>query len=67
MTRAAWVLVALGGVAAEAVGFGLNDPGGWVPDLLTGWLLAGCGLVAWERRRASLSASPLRLNDIRVS
>jgi signal transduction histidine kinase len=55
VTRAAWVLVALGGVAAEAVGFGLNDPGGWVPDLLTGWLLAGCGLVAWERRRASLT------------
>lgn len=55
MTRAAWVLVAMGGVAAEAVGFGLDDPGGWVPDLLTGWLLAGCGLVAWERRRASLT------------
>jgi signal transduction histidine kinase len=46
--------LAAAGVAAEAVGFGFDDPGEWVPDLLTGWLLAGCGLVAWDRRQRSL-------------
>lgn len=60
MTRAAWVVVALGGVAAEAVGFGLDDPGQWLPDLLTGWVVAGCGLVAWQQRPASLTG-PLLL------
>jgi len=54
VTRAAALVVALGGVAAEGVGFGLDDAGGWVPDLLTGWVLAGCGIVAWQRRPASL-------------
>ena len=52
--RALWPVLAAAGVAAEAVGFGFEDPGEWVPDLLTGWLLAGCGLVAWDRRRCSL-------------
>ena len=47
-------MLAAAGVAAEAAGFGFDDPGTWVPDLLTGWILAGCGLVAWDRRQQSL-------------
>jgi signal transduction histidine kinase len=52
--RALWLVVAATGVAAVAIGFGLGDPGAWVPDLLTGWVLAGSGLVAWQRRNRSL-------------
>jgi signal transduction histidine kinase len=52
--RALWPVLAAAGVAAEAVGFGFDDASEWVPDLLTGWLVAGCGLVAWDRRRRSL-------------
>src|SRR5919197_1098015 len=37
-----------------AIGFGFDDPGAWVPDLLAGWLLGACGLVAWQRRPRSL-------------
>jgi signal transduction histidine kinase len=52
--RALWPVLAAVGVGAEVVGFGVDDPGGWVPDLLTGWLFGGCGLVAWQRRPRSL-------------
>ena len=52
--RALWPVLAAAGVAAEAVGFGFDDASDWVPDLLTGWLLSGCGLVAWDRRPRSL-------------
>jgi signal transduction histidine kinase len=52
--RLLWPALAVVGVGAEALGFGLGDPGAWVPDLLTGWLLGGCGLVAWKRRPRSL-------------
>ena len=52
--RPLWPVLAAVGVAAEAVGFGFDDPGAWVPDLLTGWVLGACGLVAWERRPRSL-------------
>src|SRR5512133_1653614 len=52
--RALWPVLAAVGVGAEVVGFGADDPGAWVGDLLTGWLLGACGLVAWERRPRSL-------------
>jgi signal transduction histidine kinase len=55
MRRALWPVLLAAGVAAEAAGFGLDDPGEWIPDLVTGWLVAGCGLVAWERRPRSLT------------
>ena len=46
------------GVAGEAVAYGWERPGGWVPDLITGWTLIGCGLAAWCVRPAS-RAGPL--------
>ena len=51
---ALWPAMAAAGIAAEAVGLGFGDPGEWVPDLVTGWVLGACGLVAWERRPHSL-------------
>ena len=46
-----WAGVALAvGLAAESVLYGFRDPEEWVPDLLTGWTLVGCGLVAWHGR-----------------
>jgi signal transduction histidine kinase len=52
--RLAWPALAVVGAGAEALGFGFGDPDEWVPDLVTGWLLGGCGLIAWERRSRSL-------------
>src|SRR4051794_23299569 len=52
--RLLWPVLAVAGIGAEAVGFGLGDPGAWVPDLLTGWVLGACGLVGWDRRPRSL-------------
>jgi signal transduction histidine kinase len=52
---ALWPVLAAGGVAAGAAGFGLSHPGDWVPDLLTGWTLGACGLLAWAWRPASLT------------
>src|SRR3954471_13172564 len=52
--RLAWPVLAAVGVSAEVVGFDFDDAGAWVPDLLTGWVLGACGLVAWERRPRSL-------------
>jgi signal transduction histidine kinase len=40
------------GAAAESNSYGWSDPRHWVPDLLTGWTLIACGLIA--RRRAGL-------------
>ena len=40
------------GVAAESNSYGWSDARHWVPDLLTGWTLIACGLIA--RRRAGL-------------
>src|SRR5215212_12219721 len=51
---ALWPVLAAAGVAAEAIGFGLDDPSKWVPDLATGCVLAAGGVVAWERRQRSL-------------
>jgi signal transduction histidine kinase len=51
-----WVVV---GVAAELRLHGWADPGGWVPDLLTGWCMIGCGLAGWACRPASWSGALL--------
>jgi signal transduction histidine kinase len=40
------------GVAAESNSYGWSDARQWVPDLLTGWTLIACGMIA--RRRAGL-------------
>jgi signal transduction histidine kinase len=52
--RLAWPALAVVGAGAEALGFGFGDPDEWVPDLVTGWLVGGCGLIGWERRPRSL-------------
>src|SRR3954452_7101119 len=52
--RALWPVLGAAGVVAEAVGVGFGDPATWIPDLLTGSVLAGCGLVGWEQRPRSL-------------
>ena len=43
------------GLFAEWIAFGWDDPRHWVPDLVTGWTLIACGLVAWSRRTESRS------------
>ena len=50
-----WPAGALLGIAAEWVSFGWDDPRHWIPDLVTGWTLIACGLVAWSRRGDSRS------------
>ena len=50
-----WPAGAAVGIAAEWIFFGWGDPRHWVPDLLTGWTLIACGLVAWSRRPESRS------------
>ena len=50
-----WPAAVAVGIAAEWSLHGWADPGAWVPDLLTGWTLIGCGLVGWSRRPASRS------------
>jgi signal transduction histidine kinase len=52
-----WPAGALFGIAAEWIFFGWDDPRHWVPDLLTGWSLIACGLVAWSRRPESRSGA----------
>jgi hypothetical protein len=51
------LLLAVGGVAfglvSEFVGFEIEEPARWIPDLVTGWVLIGCGLIAWDRRSES--------------
>jgi signal transduction histidine kinase len=46
---------AIVGVAAEWAGYGWDRPGRWVPDLITGWTLIGCGLIGWSARPTSRS------------
>ena len=48
-----WPAGAAFGIAAEWISFGWGDPRHWVPDLVTGWTLIACGLVAWSRRPGS--------------
>jgi signal transduction histidine kinase len=50
-----WPAGALLGLGAEWVAFGWDDPRHWIPDLVTGWTLIACGLVAWSRRGDTLS------------
>ena len=50
-----WPAGALLGLGAEWVSFGWDDPRHWIPDLVTGWTLIACGLVAWSRRGDSRS------------
>jgi signal transduction histidine kinase len=52
-----WPAGAALGIAAEWVFFGWGDPRHWVPDLITGWSLIACGLVAWSRRPESRSGA----------
>jgi signal transduction histidine kinase len=52
-----WPAGALFGITAEWIFFGWDDPRHWVPDLLTGWSLIACGLVAWSRRPESRSGA----------
>jgi signal transduction histidine kinase len=39
------------GLAAEWAGFGWHDPGLWIPDLIVGWFVIGCGLITMRRPR----------------
>src|SRR2546428_5817498 len=50
-----WPAGAALGIAAEWALYGWADPRHWVPDLLVGWSLIGCGLVSWSRRAESRS------------
>jgi signal transduction histidine kinase len=43
------------GLAAEWVAFGWSAPLQWIPDLVAGWALIGCGLIASARRPESRS------------
>jgi signal transduction histidine kinase len=52
-----WPAGAVFGIAAEWIFFGWGDPRHWVPDLVTGWTLIACGLVAWSRRPESRSGA----------
>jgi signal transduction histidine kinase len=52
-----WPAAAVFGIAAEWIFFGWSDPRQWVPDLVTGWTLIACGLVAWTRRPESRSGA----------
>lgn len=52
-----WPTGAVFGIAAEWIFFGWEDPRHWVPDLVTGWALIACGLVAWSRRPESRSGA----------
>lgn len=52
-----WPAGAVLGIAAEWISFGWGDPRHWVPDLVTGWTLIACGLVAWSRRPESRSGA----------
>jgi hypothetical protein len=52
-----WPVGGVVGVAAEWIYFGWDDPRHWVPDLVTGWTLIACGLVAWSRRPESRSGA----------
>jgi signal transduction histidine kinase len=52
-----WPAGAVFGIAAEWIFFGWGDPRHWVPDLVTGWTLIACGLVAWSRHPESRSGA----------
>jgi signal transduction histidine kinase len=52
-----WPAGAAVGIAAEWASFGWDAPRHWIPDLVTGWTLIACGLVAWSRRPESRSGA----------
>ena len=52
-----WAAGAIVGVAAEWVAYGWSRPGRWLPDLVTGWTLIGCGLAGWSVRPGSRSGA----------
>jgi signal transduction histidine kinase len=52
-----WPAGAAFGIAAEWIFFGWGDPRHWIPDLVTGWTLIACGLIAWSRRPESRSGA----------
>jgi signal transduction histidine kinase len=54
-----WPAAAVVGLTAEWRLYGWADPGDWVPDLLTGWTMIGCGLAGWWRRPQSRSGALL--------
>ena len=59
-TRPLLLLLAAGGIlgiAAEWVTYGWDEPGQWLPDLITGWTLIACGLVGWSARPDSRSGA----------
>ncbi len=49
------------GIAAEWAGYGWSDIRYWLPDLVAGWSLIACGLVARERREESRTGPLLAL------
>jgi signal transduction histidine kinase len=54
-----WPAGAVLGIVAEWRLYGWADPRGWLPDLLTGWSLIGCGLAGWARRPRSRAGALL--------
>ena len=57
-----WLLWPAGGavgIAAEWSLLGSGDAGNWIPDLVTGWTLIACGLVAWRHWPESRSGALL--------
>jgi signal transduction histidine kinase len=48
-----WLAGIVWGIAAEWPSIRAGDLAHWVPDLVTGWTLIGCGLTAWSRRPES--------------
>src|SRR5215203_6277379 len=42
------------GVGAEAARFAWDEPVLWLPDLLVGWAMAACGLIAIWRRPSGI-------------
>ena len=58
--RLPWLLGPAGaalGVGAEWALYGWAAPRQWVPDLLVGWCLIGCGLAGWLLRPRSRSGA----------
>jgi signal transduction histidine kinase len=45
------------GVAAESQSYGWSDTRHWLPDVLTGWTLIACGVLARERTGVLLTAT----------
>ena len=56
MTRRLTLVLVLGlcavavGIAAEAARFAWEEPVLWLPDLVVGWVMVACGLIAIWRR-----------------